>query len=128
MRGDGTTKAGTIGPAGGLTPSDLATAYGFTSTAATTQTVGIVDAFNDPTINADLQTFDKQYGLATCTEANGCLKVVNQTGGTTLPPNDTSGWSNETSLDVETVHSVCQHCKILLVEATTDDAAPEPAG
>ena len=128
VRGDGTSKAGTVGPAGGLTPSDLATAYGFTSTAAATQTVGIVDAFNDPNINADLQTFDKQYSLATCTEANGCLKVVNQTGGSTLPPNDTSGWSNETSLDVETVHSVCQKCKILLVEATTDDAgSDEPA-
>jgi subtilase family serine protease len=128
VRGDGTNAAGTTGPAGGLTPSDLATAYGFTSTAATTQTVGIVDAFNDPDINADLQTFDKQYALAACTEANGCLKVVGQTGTSTLPPNATNDWPNEESLDVETVHAVCQKCKILVVEATTDNvSASNPA-
>lgn len=112
--------AATQGPAGGLTPSDLATAYGFSSTATGTgQTVAIVDAYNDPTIEADLQTFDTQYTLALCTSANGCFKKVGQTGSTTvLPPNDTTGWSNEIALDVETVHSVCQKCKILLVEAT----------
>ena len=111
----------TIGPAGGLTPADLSTAYGYSSTATGTgQTIAIVDAFNDPTINADLQTFDTQYGLAACSIANGCLKVVSQTGTTTLPPNDTTGWSVEESLDVEAAHSVCQACKIILVEATSN--------
>ncbi len=126
--GDGTTAdavtagpAATIGPEGGLTPSDLASAYGFSSTATGSgQTVAIVDAFNDPNIDSDLQVFDKQYGLATCSTANGCLKVVNQSGtASPLPPNDTSGWSVEESLDVETVHSVCQKCKIILTEATS---------
>jgi subtilase family serine protease len=119
-----TSPKATIGPTGGLTPSDLATAYAFNSTAtATGQTVAIIDAYNDPNINSDLQTFDKQYGLATCSEANGCLKVVNQTGGSTLPANDKTGWSLEESLDVETVHSVCQTCKIILVEANSDSDA-----
>jgi hypothetical protein len=118
----GATAAGALGPNGGLTPSDLASAYGFTSTTAVTQKIGIVDAFNDPNINADLQTFDAQYGLATCSEANGCLKVVGQTGST-LPPNATNSWPNEESLDVEAVHAVCQTCKILVVEATTDNAS-----
>jgi hypothetical protein len=40
----GTTQAGTIGPAGGLTPSDLGTAYVLTSTGGHGQTVAIVDA------------------------------------------------------------------------------------
>ncbi len=116
--------AATIGPKGGLTPSDLATAYGFNSTATGTgQTVAIVDAFNDPNINADLQTFDSNYGLATCNTSNGCLKVVNETGGTTLPADDTTGWSGEESLDVETVHSVCQKCKIILLEASSESNA-----
>ncbi len=116
--------AATIGPAGGLTPGDLSTAYGFSSTATGTgQTVAIVDAYNDPDINADLQTFDAQYGLAACSTGNGCLKVVSQTGTTTLPPDDTSGWSVEESLDVETVHSVCQNCKIILLEATSNSNA-----
>lgn len=115
----GATAAGTIGPAGGLTPSDLGTAYGLNTTGGAGQTVAIVDAYNDPNINADLQTFDSQYGLATCSTTSGCLRVVNETGGTTLPANDTSGWSVEETLDVETVHSVCQGCKILLVEANS---------
>jgi subtilase family serine protease len=115
----GATKAGTIGPAGGLTPGDLGTAYGLATTGGHGQTVAIVDAYNDPNINADLQTFDSHYGLAACSTSNGCLRVVNQSGGTALPPNDTSGWSVEESLDVETVHSVCQGCKIILVEANS---------
>jgi subtilase family serine protease len=112
------------GPAGGLTPAELASAYGYSQAGGTGQTVGIVDAFNDPNIEADLGTFDTQYGLTACTEANGCLKVVSQTGSTTaLPPNDTTGWSAEETLDVETVRAVCPNCHILLVE-TTDDTSP----
>jgi hypothetical protein len=115
----GATGAATQGLAGGLTPSDLATAYGLTTTGGSGQTVAIVDAYNDPNINADLGTFDTQYGLAACTTASGCLRVVNQTGGTTLPANDTTGWSVEESLDVEAVHSVCQGCHIILIEANS---------
>ncbi len=113
----------TIGPAGGLTPGDLATAYNVATAGGAGQTVAIVDAFNDPNINANLQTFDTKYGLATCSTTNGCLKVVNQTGGSTLPANDTTGWSTEESLDVETVHSVCQGCKIVLLEANSSNNA-----
>jgi len=115
----GATASGTIGPAGGLTPGDLGSAYGLTTTGGSGQTVAVVDAYNDPNINADLQSFDTHYGLATCSTTNGCLRVVNQSGGSTLPANDTSGWSVEETLDVETVHSVCQGCKVILVEANS---------
>ena len=81
--------------------------------------MAIIDAYNNPNIEPDLQEFDTHYGLATCTTANGCLTVVNQTGGSTLPADDTTGWSVEESLDVETVHSVCEECDILLVEANS---------
>jgi subtilase family serine protease len=109
-----------VGPAGGLTPADLVSAYNLPHTGGTGQTVAIVDAYNDPNINVDLQTFDSHYGLATCSVSNGCLKVVGETGSTSsLPGNDSTGWSVEESLDVETVHAVCQACKILLVEATS---------
>jgi hypothetical protein len=127
----GAAAPGTIGPAGGLTPGDLGAAYGLTTTGGSGQTVAIVDAYNDPTVNADLQVFDSQYGLAACSTTNGCLRVVNQAGGTSLPPNDASGWSVEVSLDVQAVHSVCQGCKIILVEANSpsnsDMAAAENA-
>jgi Subtilase family len=109
------------GPAGGLTPSDLASAYGFVSSGGGGQTVGIVDAFNDPKIEEDLASFDSHYGLPACTKANGCLERVNQKGAVSpLPAADEVGWSVETSLDVETVHSVCTSCKILLVEASSE--------
>lgn len=110
----------TIGPDGGLTPLDFATAYGLTqTTASSSQTVAIVDAYNDPNLSSDLNTFDMNYGLPAC-GVGSCLKIVGETGSTTsLAPDDTSGWSVEETLDVETVHSVCQKCSILLVEANS---------
>ena len=118
------------GPAGGLTPADLASAYGFSaSVGGAGQTVAIVDAYDDPNIEQDLGTFDSQYGLAACTRANGCFEKVSQTGSTAaLPAADTSGWSLEMSLDVETVHSVCESCKILVVEADSESLANLAAG
>ena len=113
------------GPAGGLTPADLASAYSFSpSLGGTGQTVAIVDAYDDPKIEKDLGTFDSEYGLPACTTADGCFKKVNQRGKSTpLPPKDKVGWSEEMALDVESVHSVCESCKILLVEADSESLA-----
>jgi len=113
------------GPAGGLTPSDLASAYGYVPTVGGSgQTVAIVDAFDDPKIEEDLASFDAHYGLAACTTTNGCFEKVNQEGRSSpLPKADKVGWSVEMSLDVETVHSVCAQCKILLVEANSESLA-----
>ncbi|HEY1688951.1 MAG TPA: S8 family serine peptidase [Solirubrobacteraceae bacterium] len=36
---------------------------------------------------------------------------------------EAEGWSLETSLDIEMAHAVCQNCKILLVEADSDEYA-----
>jgi subtilase family serine protease len=122
--GDGSVNAATIGPAGGLTPLDFKTAYNLPTTGGAGQTVAIVDWFDDPTIVSDLATFDTNYGLPVCNESNGCLKVVNQSGAASpLPATDPSGSSEvEESLDVETVHSVCQGCKIILVEANSGNS------
>ncbi len=113
---DGATQSG---PAGGLTPAQLASAYGYDPTAGGSgQTIAIVDAYDDPNIEEDLATFDSEYEIAACTKANGCFAKVSQTGSTTsLPKADTEGWSVEISLDVEMAHSACPNCKILLVEA-----------
>ena len=109
------------GPAGGLTPEDLARAYEYDPAASGSgQTVGIVDAFDDPAIEADLEAFDTKYGLPACRTANGCFRKVGQSGGA-LPAADEAGWSIEIALDVETVHAVCPHCKILLVEANNNN-------
>ena len=119
VQNDGATASG---PAGGLTPAQLASAYEYAPTeGGTGQTVAIVDAFDDPKIEADLGTFDGNYELPACTTANGCFQKVSQTGSTTsLPKADKTGWSIEIALDVETVHSVCESCKILLVEVSAE--------
>jgi PKD repeat protein len=118
------------GPAGGLTPAQLAGAYGYeSSSGGSGQTIGIVDAYDDPKIESDLAAFDTEYGSAACTTANGCFTKVSQTGSrTSLPPADTTGWSVEVSLDVEMAHSVCPKCKILLVETENESFTDLSAG
>ncbi|MCW3019204.1 MAG: hypothetical protein JWN10_1512 [Solirubrobacterales bacterium] len=110
------------GPAGGLTPQELASVYGYDpAVGGSGQTIAIVDAYDDPNIESDLAAFDSEYGIAGCTKANGCFTKVSQTGSTTsLPVRDTSGWSVEIALDVEMAHSACPNCKILLVEAKNE--------
>ena len=115
----------------GYTPTQLQAAYGLASAAAAanTGTVAIVDAFNDPKALADLTKYRSDAGLPACTVASGCLKIVNQAGGTTpLPGTDpTGGWEVEESLDLDMVSAICPHCKILLVEAKSaniTDLAP----
>lgn len=113
-----------FGPAEGLTPALLASAYDYDPRGGAGQTVAVVDAYDDPKIEGDLAIFDQHYGLGECTQANGCFTKVNQEGGAgmqTLPAKDKIGWSQETSLDVDTVRAACQECRILLVE-TNDDS------
>ena len=112
-------------PPGALTPADLASAYGYTgAVGGVGQTVAIVDAYDDPKIEQDLGTFDATYGLPPCTTGDGCFTKVGQTGSPTeLPAADTRGWTVEIALDVETVHSACPNCRILLVEASSEGFA-----
>ena len=78
------------------------------------QTIAIVDAYDDPTIATDLQTFDAQFGLP-----NPTFTKVNQTGGTQYPPTDPN-WVIEIALDVEWAHAMAPGANILLVEANSD--------
>jgi subtilase family serine protease len=107
----------------GYGPVQFQTAYGLpSSTAGAGVTIGIVDAYDDPNIESDLGVYSSTYGLLACTTANGCFKKVNQTGGTTYPAKN-AGWALEISLDVEIAHAVCPNCKILLVEANSNQFA-----
>jgi hypothetical protein len=116
VQDDGASESG---PAGGLTPAQLASAYEYDpAEGGAGQTVALIDAYDDPNIEKDLSTFDGHYGLAPCTTANGCFAKVSQTGSSSaLPKADKTGWSVEITLDVEAAHAVCESCKILLVEA-----------
>jgi subtilase family serine protease len=108
----------TTGPSG-YGPVQFRTGYGLTVTGSSSTTIAIVDAYDDPNIESDLGVYSTHYSLPKCTAANGCLKKVNQTGGTSYPRKD-SGWALEISLDVQIAHAICPNCKILLVEATSN--------
>ncbi len=103
-------------------PAQITSAYGFnqqTNTGAG-QTIAIVDAFDDPTIASDLQTFNNYFTPPLPTST---FIKVNQNGNTSsLPPpapaND--DWTLEVSLDVEWAHVVAPGANIVLVEATSD--------
>jgi Putative Ig domain len=102
----------------GYGPTDLQSAYALPSSAGAGATVAIVDAYDDPSAEADLATYRSQYGLPACTTANGCFKKVDQNGGTSYPTAD-AGWAGEISLDLDMVSAVCPQCHILLVEASS---------
>jgi subtilase family serine protease len=108
-------------PASAYGPVQFQTAYGLVdaATLSTNATVAIVDAYDNPTIEQDLAVYSTAYGLPSCTTANGCFKKVSQTGSTRYPRAN-ADWALEIALDVQAVHAVCPHCKILLVEASSN--------
>ena len=110
----GAVPASTTPAASALTPTQLRAAYGLTGNA--TGTVAIVDAYGYPNLERDLGVYRTQFGLPACTRANGCLKVLDQNGGTNLPRFNT-GWAGETALDVDAVSAICPGCKIVVVQA-----------
>ncbi len=101
-------------------PDQIRTAYneaplfakGITGKGAT---IVIVDSFGSPAIQADLTTFDKQFGYPDPPS----FKIIAPAGQ--IPawdPNnsDMTGWAGETTLDVEYAHAVAPGANILLVE------------
>jgi subtilase family serine protease len=114
----GVAPAATQPPAGGLTPAQVQGAYGLTASTSSGRTVAIVDAYGYTNLERDLGVYRAQFGLDPCTKANGCLKVINQSGGSSLPRMNT-GWAQEQALDVDAVSAACPDCKILVVQANS---------
>jgi len=83
------------------------------------QTIAIVDAYNDPDIASDAETFSQQYGLPGVCGAGGAsgdcftLDVSQQSATAGSDPN----WALETSLDVEWAHTIAPDATIKLFEA-----------
>src|SRR6185369_4344072 len=116
---NGKNPAAPLAAPSGFGPADLQSAYGLTGvTGNGTPTVAIVDAFGYPNAEADLAKYRAQYGLPPCTKANGCLRIVGQTGGKPPTRVDT-GWDQEQALDLDMVSAACPSCHILLVQAST---------
>jgi subtilase family serine protease len=111
----------------GLGPAQLRSAYKLGTASANNgsgETVGIVDAYNDPNAESDLAVYRAQFGLPPCTTANGCFKKVNEQGQQGSYPLADPGWAIEISLDLDMVSAICPRCHILLVEATTQSFVP----
>jgi subtilase family serine protease len=102
----------------GKSPANARHAYAFDQLAnqGAGQTIAIVDAYDDPNIQADLNTFDTTYGLPACNSSNGCFRKIYATG---RKPLTNSGWALEISLDVEWAHAIAPQAKIILVEASS---------
>ena len=108
----------THGPSG-MSPAKIKKAYGFSLiNQGAGQVIAIVDAMDDPNIEADLGTFSAAFNLPACTTANGCFEKVYASGS---KPAADVGWAEEISLDVEWAHAIAPQAKILLVEAADED-------
>ncbi|MER5638054.1 S53 family peptidase [Kitasatospora sp. NPDC002227] len=113
-------KGGTVPNAtpSGLGPADLLSAYNLPANGGAGQTIAIVDAYDDPNAEADMNAYRAAYGLPSCTTASGCFKKLDQNGGTKYPRANSS-WAGEISLDLDMVSAVAPNAHIILVEAST---------
>ncbi|WP_441249006.1 S53 family peptidase [Kitasatospora sp. McL0602] len=77
------------------------------------RTIVIVDSYGSPTVQHDLEVFDKQWGLP---DTN--VEVVKWGNVPVFDPTDSTqtGWAGETTLDVEYAHAVAPDAHIVLVE------------
>jgi subtilase family serine protease len=108
----------------GVSPAQIRRAYGFdrVTNQGSGQTIAIVVAFDNPSVQADLELFNQTFGLPACTTTNGCLKIV----GDPPPPNPAlfpvelvKSWQLEAALDVQWAHAMAPQAKKVLVQADT---------
>ena len=112
---------------GGVTAwgaNDLASAFDVPTTLPTSATVAVVSGSHNPNLESDLQVYRNAYGLPTCSTANGCLRIVNATGGTTFGGTNPADVA-ESATDVQMASGGCPNCKLLVViESASATQAP----
>lgn len=108
----------------GYTVGQIRSAYGLDKVGLTGKgaTVGVVDAFASPTIEADVNQWAHRQGIPGL--APGQLSQVTLPGmanlpevNVVLPILDGQGWQEEESLDVEAVHGIAPDAKIVYYSA-----------
>ncbi len=112
-------KAAGGGAPSGETPASLRSVYNLPSSGGS-GVIAIVDAYDYPTAENDLNVFSSQFGLPACTTANGCFSKVYASGS---KPRTNCGWSQEAALDIEWAHAMSPVAKIVLVEAASNSFA-----
>ncbi len=98
----------------GLTPAQVKAVYHLPNSGGK-GTIAIIDAYDSPTIETDLEMFSKQFGLPSCTTKNGCLEIHKMASKIKKD----NGWAGEIALDVEWAHAIAPNAKILLVESVS---------
>jgi subtilase family serine protease len=106
---------GTVAPCG-YQPSDIASAYNLNQLYkdgldGRGETIAIVDAFGSTTIQQDAQAFSTAMGLP----AVNLTVIGTPTSSNFNPDANKAGWATETTLDVEWIHAIAPHAKIVLV-------------
>jgi subtilase family serine protease len=103
----------------GYSPAQLTAYLGLTGDGAG-QTIAIVDAYDDPDIVSDAETYSQQFGQPGVCGAGGTagdcftLDVKQQSASA----GSNADWGLETSLDVEGAHALAPRATIELVEAS----------
>ena len=123
------TAPASSGGVAGYGAGELQSAYNLTSLTAgrgAGETIALVDAYDDPSAEADLEQYRSEFGLPPCTTANGCFHKAEQSGIRASPPND--DWSLEVSLDLDMASAICPKCNILLEESKNDSLPALAAG
>ncbi len=107
----------------GYAPADVVQAYGlggitFSSPSGqpviadgSGQTIALIEAYHDPNLVSDLQTFDQTFGLPAA-----AVTVDDLAGSRT-----SDVWASEEMLDVEWAHAIAPGAHLLVVEAASQN-------
>jgi subtilase family serine protease len=109
----------------GFGPADLRSAYGLTTSSAAggaNQVIAVIEGASAPSAENDLAVYRSHFGLSACTRGDGCLRIVDQNGGSSTPSSDDL-WALETAADLDMASAICPGCKLLVVQANTDGLA-----
>ena len=105
------------------TPYSMRVAYGMESLierglTGRGQTVVDIVSFGSPTLQRDIDVFDRQFGLPPIT-----IQVLAPIGATKIDPanNDMAGWAEETTLDVEIIHAMAPGANIVVLTSPVDE-------
>src|SRR6266496_6166130 len=82
------------------------------------QTVIDIVSYGSPTLQQDMDVFDKQFGLPPIT-----IQVVSPLGTVPYDPNkkDMTGWAGETELDVQIIHAIAPDAGIVVLTSPVDE-------
>ncbi len=104
----------------GIFPAAMRAAYRYNAIPNQGQNIviGIVDACDYPSAEADLGVFSTTFGLPQCTTDNGCFTKISQGS---LCSGHQGNWALEQALDIQWAHAMAPAAKIVLVQSSQPD-------